>query len=267
VGFGITDYYDKPHYRQNNNNLKLITMRKIKILMAIILSLFVMVILQSSEKESAEVTDSEYKEDVTQTDKPLEKEGGVRGYYYEGFNTIEGDNYVDIDLKRGYHISDLAIYMTIGNFQHYLSEMAGDYYVIPVDLNMGDKSPGRRYMFLFLKVGTKVKKYFKKFYIAYGDCSRTRYDGIPLFSLAEKTSEKFHPNFCNLNAGTSGEQLYLCGETTYHENESIRQLRIVFHADELYAKSYMLLSYKFLFEGRNMNEGNSSPIKIFLGWK
>jgi hypothetical protein len=132
-------------------------MRKIKILMAIFLSLFVMVILQSCEKETFDVTEQESQNDVVETNKPLEKEGSWFSNPKNGygkmikkldqryvFKNFPGgkmvydrySNFAYVDLKKDYNITDVYIVNTDKEYAD-VKMTSEDYVVMPINLNVG----------------------------------------------------------------------------------------------------------------------------------
>jgi hypothetical protein len=260
-------------------------MRKIKILMAIFLSLFVMVILQSCEKENIEVTEQEpeqeHQEEIITTDKFLEKESGVSWEIkrYWGTYFIE-DKYVNVVLREGYCITDVYICSTKARS---VSEKISGCVTVPVNLNMGYPDYHKYNIFLVLNIkrykkgiscvekftlpsysGEQKKPNLGPFSIYYGyrDCAYIPSDRW----IYDKSELSFDGQKCNLNRGTDGKYIYLKYDKTFKKEDAIRAICVLSGFSRNQAKKFFLLS-GFPDYTSNMNEDNSSPIEIYLGWR
>jgi hypothetical protein len=229
-------------------------MRKIKILIAIFLSLFVMVTLQSCDKEAAEVTYPESQEDVTETDKPLEKEGGVRLEPFEGGFMFIADNYIDVDLHPDYYFTDFYVDNSKTNDDN-------DYITIPVDVgtNMYREFPFyERYIVFRAKRYTSGMEVIKDLYLSYEyNCTR---EG---FSIVKCLKGPDEPLYFSLKG--SGSNVFLCKKTGTGTNGAIKNLRIVFYTDRFFSQK-ILLDNGYIYDTTNTNEGSPSPKRVYIGW-
>jgi hypothetical protein len=270
-------------------------MRKIKILMAIFLSLFVMVILQSCEKESVDVTEQEpeleQKEEIITADKLLEREGAVRLHLQRNWGTYYiTDEYTDVTLADGYYIKD--IYTCSTNSSRSVYERISGCVLVPVDLNMGypdeytedylkehpDKRRYRVFLVLDIKRSTDGMSGVEEFAFAspagpgklssndpkLGENEYSSYLPSDRW-ISNKSRLSFDEYKCNLNRGTDGDFIYLMYKKGRGER-NIRALRVTYSTNEAFAKN-VHRNGGFTYHGRNMNENNKSPVKIYLGWR
>ena len=264
--------------------------------MAIFLSLFVMVILQSCEKETVEVTEQEpeqeHQEEIITVDKLLEREGAVRLHLQRNWGTYYiSDEYVEVALEDDYCIKDIYVCSTR---KKSIYERISGCVLVPIDLNMGypekysekylKKHPKKRRYRVFLVLD--IKRYTKGMWCVkdlqifdndkdYPDSSvldelkYSRYHVckyIPANRWVNKGRLNFHTDKCNLNRGTGGNYLYLRQITESGKDGAIRRLRIVYNNYGSFDKGLMKKDgFKYDADGTNL--GNRSLTGVYLGWK
>jgi hypothetical protein len=242
-------------------------MRKIEILKPLFLGLFVVLMLSACEKDTVDVTEHQ---NTNESDKPLEKESGVVTYKsFEGGAMYIADNYVDVDLHNDYYIADIYMYSTL---TEYVQDLVCGRTVIPVDLNMGCSGGNafRVYLAIFVRKYIDGMSCVKDLHI---DCSFSP-DNLnipPGWSLCKNITyycsiTPFNSVTSDLNRGTGGYPLYLRKKITSGTSDAIKELRIAYSTNEWYARS-LIVNNGYTLEDRNMNYGNTSSMKIYLGWK
>jgi hypothetical protein len=256
-------------------------MRKIKTLMAIFLSLFVMVILQSCEKERVEVTGSEqeHEDEIITADKLLEREGAVYLHLQRNWGTYYvTDEYTDVTLADGYYIEDIYICSTKASSVY--ARMSGCV-VVPADLNMGYWGTDKYSIFLVLDIkryteGMSCVNDLELFdcvksrpnrsvleYFAYSQYHVCKY--IPADRWVNKRRLSFSIDECNLNRGTDNSYIYLRYKTGSKEG-AIRALRIAYDCKKSFNGSLME-SNGFDYYSTSLNSRNRSLTGVYLGWK
>ncbi|MCT4638997.1 MAG: hypothetical protein N4A72_14945 [Bacteroidales bacterium] len=253
-------------------------MRKIKTLMAIFLSLFIMVILQSCEKETVEVTEpeQEHQEEIITADKLLEREGAMYLHLKRNWGTYYvTTEYTDIILADGYYIKDIYICSTRSRSMY---ERVSGCVLVPVDLNMGYWTYGKYNVFLALDIKrykngmSCVKSFFTTRYNikpddlypieGYQDCKYIPSDKW----YVDKKKLSFDKELCNLNRGTNGEYVYLMYEKVYRTEGAVRTIRLVYDCKKSFNGSQMR-DYGFSNYTFDLNYGNRSLTGVYLGWR
>jgi hypothetical protein len=243
-----------------------------------------MVILQSCEKERVEVTEpeQEHQEEIITADKLLERESAVYLYLQRNWGTYYiTDKYVDVILADDHYITNVYVHSTKAIS---VKERISGGILVPVDLNMGypekypeeylKKHPDKRRdrVFLVLEITKhtgeiscintfKIGKYnvHPAYVFPYLDYSWCNYIS------PYRGSFPFNIDLCNLNRGTNGHYMYLFYKKS-ETNNAIRILRITYSNQEEDVKK-LLSDYGFTYDNWDMNYKNSSPIKIYLGWR
>jgi hypothetical protein len=242
-------------------------MRKIGILKPIIIGMFIILMLPACEKDTVDETEHHT---ANESDKPLEKESGVVTYKsFEGGAMFIADNYVDVDLHQDYYITDIYMHNTLSE---YVQDLACGRIVIPVDLNMGCSGGNvlRVYLAIFVRKYIDGMSCVKDLHI---DCSFSPYNFNfpPDWSYCKNIAyycsmTPFDKVESDLNIGTGGYPLYLRKKITPGTSDAIKKLRIAYSTSDWYAKS-IIVNNEYTLEDRNMNYGNTSSMKIYLGWK
>jgi hypothetical protein len=270
--------------------------------MAIFLTLFVMVILQSCEKETVEVTEpeQEHKDEVVTIGESLERESGYNWIHkikkldqrygliaFPGGNMIYDryTNFAYFELKKNYNITDVYIINTDKEYAD-IRMTSEDYVVIPINLNAGYENPNpwisKKANNIFLAL--RVRAYNENVDIVvnfniltypvqqtppvgseWNNCTNISldYSGMQIHGY-------FNEKLGNLNHGTDGHYVYLQVEKTFlrHDNQSIAIKGVALaHSDYKWAAVSQLNARGYYRSWINLNYRNSSRQKIYLGWK
>ena len=261
-------------------------MKRIITLRAIFLSLFIMVILQSCEKETFHATENQ--NEVTESDKSLEKEGGwlfgepkaelniePLTINFSGGSINRTQYYTDITLKMGYDFTDFFVVHSdkelswdkiYDNSEHML-------YRIPINLNEGVKG---KYTYLCFKVSRKMYGNGA----SYIDLYEYRYPTTPPYWSADYKGigslryDGSYPNYhsfdskgSNMNRGSLMNSWYLYMMVSYRTSAPpMYSIRITYTPE---MGSGMIIQDRGGYQSqyKNFNFFSNSPITVLLGYK